>query len=170
MSQEPTDYGTEVRDTIVKSSLTGVAATVFAVTMFSPAVLGGVIGTSIASSFGGNANAEPADNVYANLPPFPAPLSQAELNDIRGQLERTEASLATSRAATDAQIDQMRSLAVSDDLVTFTPMASVGQIGSGMNVTVAPASVEQAAAVEPVSDVRATHLELAELLLAHENI
>ena len=38
------DYGREVRDTIVKSGLTGVAATMLAVTIFSPAGFGGMIG------------------------------------------------------------------------------------------------------------------------------
>mgnify|MGYP000865863612 CR=1 FL=1 len=40
----------EVRDTVVKSGLTGVAATVLAVTIFSPAGFGGMIGTSLASN------------------------------------------------------------------------------------------------------------------------
>ena len=44
MSERESDYGREVRDTIIKSSLTGVAATVMAVTVFSPAGLGGMIG------------------------------------------------------------------------------------------------------------------------------
>ena len=47
----------EVRDTVVKSGLTGVAATVLAVTIFSPAGFGGMIGTSLASSFGNDASA-----------------------------------------------------------------------------------------------------------------
>src|SRR5690606_27627224 len=51
MSEKPS-FEREVRDTVVKSSLTGVAATVLAVTVFSPAGLGGIVGTSMASGFG----------------------------------------------------------------------------------------------------------------------
>ena len=49
MSDKPTDYSREVRDTVVKSGLTGVAATVLAVTIFSPAGFGGYLGARFAA-------------------------------------------------------------------------------------------------------------------------
>jgi hypothetical protein len=101
MSDKPTDFGREVRDTVVKSGLGGVAATVLAVTIFSPAGFGGLIGTSLASGFGGDSNASSAEDPYANLPAFPAPLSSTELENIRSELARTTASLEITRAATD---------------------------------------------------------------------
>lgn len=109
MSDRETDYGREVRDTIVKSSLTGVAATVALVAALSPAGLGGMIGTSVASGAGASTTTS-ADDPYANLPPFPAPLSTQEISDIRGQLAATAASLEITRAATEAKIEQMRAL------------------------------------------------------------
>ena len=75
MAERP-DYSREVRDTIVKSSLTGVAATVIAVTAFSPAGFGGVIGTSVAAGLGLDRTARASDDPYAHLPPFPSPLSR----------------------------------------------------------------------------------------------
>lgn len=112
MSERETDYGREVRDTIVKSSLTGVAATVMAVAAFSPAGFGGMVGTSVASGFGADAAANTADDPYANLPPYPAPLTTEEISDIRGQLAATAASLEITRAATEAKIEQMRALTI----------------------------------------------------------
>jgi len=117
MSERESDYGREVRDTIIKSSLTGVAATVMAVTVFSPAGLGGMIGTSVASGAGAG-NTASADDPYANLPPFPAPLTTEEISDIRGQLSSTAASLEITRAATEARIEQMRALTVAPPVVS----------------------------------------------------
>jgi len=183
------DYGREVRDTVVKSGLTGVAATVLAVTIFSPAGLGGMIGTSVASSFGGGAGTTAAsDDPYANLPAFPAPLSQDELSNIRGQLARTTASLEITRAATEAKIEHIRSIALSNGAVTFTPMRQQqAQLGAGLRGTLSEtaAFAAPAAAVAPaptavaatpinyttgaaVTPYRDPHLELADLLLAHE--
>src|SRR5262249_23900288 len=51
-SDEFIDHNAETRDVIIKSGLSGVAATVLVVTMCSPGVLGGMIGTSLASSLG----------------------------------------------------------------------------------------------------------------------
>jgi hypothetical protein len=190
MADRPVDYGREVRDTVVKSGLTGVAATVLAVTIFSPAGFGGLIGTSVASSFGGNPNGTAAsDDPYASLPAFPAPLSQEELSNIRGQLARTTASLEITRAATEAKIEHIRSIALSSGAVTFTPMpAQHAQLGgaalrgtlSETAAFAAPAAVAApaptAVAATPISysagapstDYRDPHLELADLLLAHE--
>ena len=67
MSEKVGGFEREVRDTIVKSGLTGVAATVLAVTIFSPAGLGGMIGTSLASGFGQDPNATPADWATATV-------------------------------------------------------------------------------------------------------
>jgi len=117
MSERETDYGREVRDTVIKSSMTGVAATVMAVAVFSPAGLGGMIGTSVASGAGAG-NTSPADDPYANLPPFPAPLTSEEISDIRGQLASTAASLEITRAATEARIQQMRALTVAAPVVS----------------------------------------------------
>lgn len=193
MTQKPTDYGREVRDTIVKSSLTGVAATVLAVTVFSPAGFGGMIGTSLASGFGLDTNAATADDPYANLPAYPAPLTAEELSDIHNQLARTTASLEITRAATEAKIEAIRSIALTGDLVTFAPVAQTASVEEDLRLvtsepeafaTVAPestpASLEATpapveAAITPVSyggrfdpSFRDPHLELADLLLADE--
>jgi hypothetical protein len=189
------DYGREVRDTIVKSSLTGVAATVLAVTVFSPAGFGGLVGTSLASGFGLDTNnsAGAAEDPYANLPAYPAPLTSDELRDIHNQLARTTASLEITRAATEAKIEAIRSIALTGDLVTFTPVTQTASVEPELRLQTSqpealaaaapapmPASTEAApapieAAVTPVSysggidpNFRDPHLELADLLLAHE--
>lgn len=176
-SAEGYSYSREVRDTVVKSGLTGVAATVFAVTIFSPAGLGGLIGTSLASGGGGT----PADDVYANLPAYPAPLTSAEVSDIRGQLASTTASLEITRAATDARIEHIRSIALGEGAVSFAPMPAQ-PVGEGLRLTLsepaaAPAPAPVEVTVTPVSyggpsavdAYRDPHLELADLFLAHEN-
>jgi hypothetical protein len=190
MTDKPADYGREVRDTVVKSSLTGVAATVLAVTIFSPAGFGGMIGTSLASGFGLDTSSAAADDPYASLPPYPAPLSAQELSDIHNQLARTTASLEITRAATEAKIEYIRALAMSSDLVTFAPRqtaqadglrsrtveaetfaAATPALTPVVEATLAPIE----AAVTPISyaggvdpTYRDPHLELADLLLAHE--
>lgn len=189
MSDKPADYGREVRDTVVKSSLTGVAATVLAVTVFSPAGFGGLIGTSLASGFGIDSNASQADDPYASLPPYPSPLTTEELADIQDQLARTTVSLEITRAATEAKIEYIRSIAVSGDLVTFPAMPQTAHVGAGLRLrtsepetfaAAAPASARVEAApvaaeATPVSygsadpsNYRDPYLELADLLLAHE--
>lgn len=178
MSQKPSDYGREVRDIVVKSSLTGVAATVLAVTIFSPAGFGGMIGTSLASGFGADANSGSVDDPYARLPAFPAPLSPVELETIRSQLARTTASLEITRAATDDKIEHIRSIAMSQGVVTFAPMPAVASVGVGLRPTTSN-DVAFAAPIETATtavgylsddgDVQYVdpHLELAELLLTH---
>jgi hypothetical protein len=124
MPEYVSEYEREVRDTIVKSGLTGVAATVLAVAAFSPAGFGGMIGTSVASGFGAD-TANVAEDPYANLPPFPAPLSSQEVSDIRGQLAATAASLESARAATEDKIEEMRRLTVSPAVIDAAPTIAV---------------------------------------------
>lgn len=194
MAGQPSNYQREVRDTIVKSGLTGVAAAALAVTFISPAGFGGMIGETLASGFGFDSNASAADNPYANLPAYPAPLSQTELSQIRGQLASTVASLEITRAATDDKIEHVRQLAAGDGLVTFTPSrAPVRATASpeALRLTLSePSSFSEApveayvieapveATATPVSysgpayeqsvPYRDPHLELADLILAHE--
>src|SRR5262245_21358355 len=153
MSDQVGGFEREVRDTIVKSGLTGVAATVLAVTIFSPAGLGGMIGTSLASGFGQDPAATPADNPYANLPAYPSPLTPQEVSDIRGQLASTAAAMEFTRAATDAKIEHVRSIAMVDGAVTFTPLPSV-------NVPYLAPSVSAPTAAAP-AEVRASLAEPA---------
>lgn len=168
--QTPKSFEAEVRDTVVKSSLTGVAATVLAVTFFSPAGFGGMIGTSLASGFGLDPNAQASnENIYANLPAYPSPLTQQELSDISGELARTAASLEITRAATEAKIEHIRSISLSQGVASFAPLPVV------VAATAAPARTDlRLTAVEaplpPAPVERDTHLELAELMLAHENL
>ncbi|MEZ5958694.1 MAG: hypothetical protein R3C27_15945 [Hyphomonadaceae bacterium] len=197
MVGQPSNYEREVRDTIVKSSLTGIAAAALTVTFISPQGFGGMIGQSLASSFGFDSTANAADNPYANLPAYPAPLSQQELSQIRGELASTAASLEIIRAATDDKIEHVRQLAMGEGLVTFTP-ARVASLPSAPEAslrlslsepaTFAEAPVEayiteapsEQAVVTPVSysgggydasvPYRDPHLELADLLLAHEDL
>lgn len=193
MTEKPADYGREVRDTVVKSGLTGVAATVLAVTIFSPAGFGGMIGTSLASGFGLDSNTAAADDPYASLPPYPAPLSAQELTDIHNQLARTTASLEITRAATEAKIEYIRAIAISGNAVTFAPMPQTARLNDGLRlrtseldtfvaapveatVVEAAAPVQLEVSVTPISyavggvdpSYRDPHLELADLLLAHE--
>jgi hypothetical protein len=162
MSDQEMDYGREVRDTIVKSGLTGVAATVLAVAAFSPAGLGGMIGTSVASGFGADNAANTADDPYANLPPYPAPLTTEEISDIRGQLAATAASLEITRAATEAKIEQMRALmiapaAVAAPIEVHAPVIQAQAAPLADNAQVAHNGGDPA--------FRDRHQELASLLL-----
>jgi hypothetical protein len=177
MSEKPADYGREVRDTVVKSSLTGVAATVLAVTVFSPAGFGGIIGTSLASGVG--ASTADADDPYANLPAFPAPLSQAELQNIHSQLARSTASLEITRAATEERIEHIRSIALSDGVGQAAPAQAAEASGLRLAMSepeafvpaAAPAPAQLDVTFTPVSYTandaapRDANLELAELLL-----
>jgi len=175
MSDKPVDYGREVRDTIVKSSLTGVAATALAVTIFSPAGFGGLIGTSLASNFGLEPNAAAADDTYARLPAFPAPLSQTELDTIRGQLARTTASLEITRAATEERIEHIRSIALTDrTAVTFAPAPRAARAELRLDTSEAvedEAPVESFIAMpvnyEPQAMIVDRDLELAELMITY---
>ena len=193
MAGQASNYEREVRDTIVKSGLTGVAAAALAVTFISPAGFGGMIGASLASGFGFDSTADAADNPYANLPAYPAPLSQQELSHIRGQLASTSASLEISRAADEQKIEHVRQLAMGDGLVTFTPtrapvraapepalrlsLSEPASFDAPVEAYIIEAPVE--ATAMPVSysgpgydasvPYRDPHLELADLILAHEN-
>ena len=177
MSDKPTDFGREVRDTVVKSGLTGVAATVLAVTIFSPAGFGGLIGTSLASGFGGDANASSTEDPYASLPAFPAPLTAVELDNIRSDLARTTASLEITRAATDGIIEYIRSIASSGGAVTFAPMPAASPVGAGLRPTTsnevafAPVAVSTTAVSYMTNEAGNVqyvdpHMELADLLLS----
>lgn len=177
MSDKPTDFGREVRDTVVKSGLTGVAATVLAVTIFSPAGFGGLIGTSLASGFGGDANASSTEDPYASLPAFPSPLSATELENIRSELARTTASLEITRAATDDNIDRMRSLATGSGAVTYTPIPVAAPAAMSLRPTtsdeVAFAPVQTSiTAISYMTNEAGNvqyvdpHMELADLLLS----
>lgn len=115
MSQIYTDadglvhFKDDTRETIVKSGLSGVAATVLAVTIWSPAGLGGMIGTSIAADHVPD-SAATADAV-AGLAAYPVPLTSAELVDIRARLDDSEEILDASRTLTDGDIRNIRSIA-----------------------------------------------------------
>lgn len=167
MSEQP-DYGREVRDTIVKSSLTGVAATVLAVTAFSPAGFGGIVGTSLASGLGLDHGRTASDDPYARLPAFPSPLTQTELSDIRGELARTAASIEITRAATEDKIQYVRTIAEHQGL--GASFASVHHASLAAPVSVPVAAPSTAPAPLPTAAPRDRDLELAALLLAHESL
>lgn len=155
----------EIR-TIVTYSLVGVASSVVAVVLASPAGLGGVVGTSIASSFGSNAATAAEENVYARLPPFPAPVSQTELNNIRASLAVTAAAIDTAQVATDDQIERVRSIAASDG--ALAPPQEQGPIEVTPSQAADSFLVPSRAVLEP--EAADANLELAALLLAHENV
>lgn len=197
MSEQAGGFEREVRDIIVKSGLTGVAATVLAVTIFSPAGLGGMIGTSLASGLGQDPNAS-AENPYANLPAYPSPLTPQEVSDIRGTLASTAAAMEFTRAATDAKIEHVRALAMVDGAVTFTPMpasnvpylAATPTPAAPVAAAAAPATDRRASLSQPAEEatapipvrvsyangapelvpVQVSHADLADLLFAHEQL
>lgn len=92
--------------TIVKSGLTGVAMTVFAVAMGSEAGLGGMIGESIASG-------DARDPLAATSVSFPVPaqLTDAELVAIEGKLAGSIEAMEAVRISTDAKIAHLEMLA-----------------------------------------------------------
>lgn len=185
MAEQPVrDYGREVRDTIVKSGLTGVAATVLAVTVFSPAGLGGMVGTSLASGFSLDNDSAPADGVYASLPAYPSALSQEELNSIQSELARSAASLEITRAATEAKIEHIRAIALTEGVVTFAAMPQVIAAPAPADLRVTSIEPVETAVVDASAEAtfipaggggvdltgyRNSHLELAELMFEHEN-
>ena len=166
MPEKYRDFRREARDTIVKSGLTGVAATVLAVTLSSPAGLGGMVGTSLAS---GAVDPNAASDAYANLPPYPAPLTAAEVSEIRGQLAATAASLALTRAATDDVIAHMRTIASNSRGTTAPQAATVTP-----SLRVAFTEVEESAAAPvsyaPVAEEADPNLELATLLFSYDSL
>ena len=170
--QPPKTFEAEMRETVLKSSLTGVAATMLAVTIFSPAGLGGVIGTSLASGFGVDPNMMSAeDNVYARLPAYPAPLSADEVSSIRGQLSASTETLQLARSASEDNIERVRAIAITDGVVTFAPVAPPAALSADLRLTTTPVeepAPQSAGVVVPAP--RDEYLELAELMFAHENL
>ncbi len=175
--ESKSDYGRDVRDTIVKSGLTGVAATMIAVAVFSPAGLGGMVGTSLASGLGGDPGVAPADDPYANLPAFPAPMSQDELSQIRGELAATAAAMEITRAATEAKVEHIRAIALTDADTPFAPVPDEyanERVGGGLRLTLsAPAPAPQLMPVDYAGGGAGggyvgSHMELADLMFAHE--
>lgn len=193
------EFEREVKDTVVRSGLTGVAATVLAVTICSPAGLGGLVGTSLASGAGGDPNGTAANNPLAHLPAYPTPLTTEEVEAIRGEIASTSASMAITRAATNPRIERVRSLAMADGLVSFSNV-STARVAEAMPAPVLPQIAEATppatSVAAPVVAARAapaviastpvsyvsveggdkfgqsefTHLEFAELLLADEQL
>ena len=131
----------EARETIVKSGLSGVAATFVAVTVCSPAGLGGFIGTGVASGLGGElspSTLRARDNGLA-FPEVRTPLSAADLTDIRTRLRDSANALDRARHDTDSAIEMLREI------------AEIGQSNSDISVAEGP---------------RASDVELARLLLS----
>jgi len=191
MAGEISPFERDVRDTVVKYTASGVAASIIAITAFSPSGFGDWIGASVASNLGFDSTASAEGNAYANLPAYPAPLSSQELSDIRGQLASTVASLEITRAATDDKIEHVRQLAMGDGLVTFAPSRAPARVEMNLRLSLSEPTTFAEAPVEayvveapaeivaaPVSysgpgydasvPYRDPHLELADLLLAHE--
>ncbi len=170
------DFGREVRDTIVKSGLTGVAATVIAAAVFSPAGLGGMVGTSLASGLA-DPGVAPADDPYANLPAFPAPMSHDELSQIRGELAATAAAMEITRAATEAKVEHIRAIALTDVDTPFAPVPddyANARVGGGLRLALSePVAAPQLVPVDYQGGgggggYVGSHLELADLMFAHE--
>lgn len=107
------NYEREQRSVVIRSSLTGVAATVVAVTMCSSAGLAGFVGNSAADSLDG-AMSPDALSARDGGPAFPemrVPLSSAELAEIRSRLQSSGAELDHVRENTDAAIEMLRVIA-----------------------------------------------------------
>lgn len=120
VDRKPKSANSEVCDIVLKSGFTGVAATVLAVAISSPAGLGGMIGTSLASNFG----LDPVDGARdgENLVSFantPAPLTETEIVEIRDRLAASMASVDAARAETDDAIAQLRELASNENALAF---------------------------------------------------
>ena len=146
----------EFRDIVLKSGFTGVAATVLVVAMCSPAGLGGMIGTSVASSLGLGAKANPDAN--AHFAPIPAPLTSTELATIHETLQSSEAQIDNIRAATDSEIQYMHDIAASGHVALAAPAA--------LHAAAAPAHPSTVATASATFD---SHLELAALLLPEQD-
>lgn len=140
----------DVRDTIVKSGLSGVAATVLAVTIWSPAGLGGMIGTSLASGD----SSSPVSDAVGGLAPFPAPITEVELRDIRAKLHDSAVSMRTLRESTNGEIAHIRAIARHANFASMAPMRAHAQVGAGMDVTdsiIAPAPIARVS-IAPAAD------------------
>lgn len=145
----------EFRDIVLKSGFTGVAATVLVVAICSPAGLGGMIGTSVASSLGFGAKSN-ADANTLHFSSAPSPLSTTELATIHQTLESSEAQIDNIRAATDSEIQYMRDIATAGHIALAAPAAVHAAAAS------AHPSVVASATFDP-------HLELAALLLPEQD-
>lgn len=156
MSESP--FEREVRDTIVKSGLTGVAATMLAVTIFSPAGLGGMIGTSVAS---GHADAAGADNPYASLAGYPAPLTNSEISDLRGTLASNAAKLEFTHAATNDRVERVRAIAASGAAVRMGAPAPVVPVVAPVRTAERRLAVDAQEAEEAADGLRLARSEPA---------
>ncbi|MEJ0059343.1 MAG: hypothetical protein WDM79_07155 [Terricaulis sp.] len=109
--------GRELGFTIFKSGLSGAAVTVLAVALSSPAGLGGMIG----SSFAGPADARDPirGNDGVSFAPASTQLSAEEMTDIATRLEGTVEAIESARAATDAKIEHMRTIAAGQSMTSF---------------------------------------------------
>jgi hypothetical protein len=116
-NDEPVRHDLEIRETIVKSTFCGVAATVLAITIASPAGVGGIIGTSVAEGFG---LAPDTAHDVVSFPQVPAPLSETELTDIRERLSASITAIDDMRAITDDEIDHLRQLAAIEEDAVLT--------------------------------------------------
>jgi hypothetical protein len=171
MSEESTvkfgGYAREVRDTVIKSGLTGVAATMLAVTVFSPAGFGGIVGTSLASGLGMGPESAPAEDIYANLPAYPAPLSVVEIASIEDRLAQTSVEHDSVRAATEPTIKHVRAIALTEGIVTFSP-APVMAARAPMPEAPLPAVFQTpVVAPAPVLVAQATEIESVDLSAPH---
>ena len=138
----------ETRETIIKSGLSGVAATVLAVAMASPAGLGGMIGTSLASGSDQAGGSE----ALAGLAPYPTPLTATELTDIRDRLADAEATLEAQRAGTDVHIEHMRALSARAGL-TVAPVEMTQIRGRAATQEAAMQTVSAPARIAPIEAV-----------------
>lgn len=170
-AEAPVSHAREMRDTIVKSGLSGVAATVLAVTIWSPAGLGGMIGTSVAS--GSDSNSA-TSNTVGRLAPFPAPITEVELADIQAKLRDSLISLRTLRRSTNDEIAHIRAIAKREGVAA--PMGLRGHIGAGMDVDalvapaplVAPSIVARAPEAEPVAEPAIVASALAPVAVSYD--
>ena len=111
--ERASSYEAEQRSAIVKSSLTGVAATVVAVTMCSSAGLGGFVGASAANGLdtGMSPNNIRARDGGPAFPDVRVPLTNAEISEIRSRLDDSGSTLDQVRRDTDAAIEMLRTIA-----------------------------------------------------------
>ena len=194
-----TPFEREVRDTVVKSGFTGVAATAIAIVAFSPAGFGDWVGASVASTFGVDTTASAEDNAYASLPAYPAPMTRDEVNAIHSQLASSEASMTLIREATDDRIEQVRTVSLGNGVpliarhaapapasdlrlslsepVSYSAPVDEAPVESYVAVTGPEAALVPASYTAAVGGggfdasvpYRDPHLELADLLLMHES-
>lgn len=176
-SSDARTHGEEVRDVVIKSSLSGVAVAVLTVAAWSPMGLGSMIGTSIASDSAGG-----AEDVTGLLAPYPSPVTEQERAEITTRLAESADALDRARTETDEAIAHVRLLATSDPAVVvaeFAPVAEPGALLASADLGLREeASEEGEAADVQVADRQAfgdsgfasfdrdPHLEFAKLLFA----